>query len=118
MRGPRVLLAGLVDGDGPNAFGAFSATTPEEGREIVRRYHNARFEQMKLYSLLAPDVVAAICQEAHSFGMTVTGHIPTSLSLLAAIDSGMDQVAHLPIRADVSPLLSRRSSSTSALTAR
>jgi imidazolonepropionase-like amidohydrolase len=103
VRGPRVLLAGLVDGGGPNAFGAFSATTPEEGREIVRRYHNLGFEQMKLYSLLAPDVVAAICQEAHSFGMTVTGHIPTSLSLLAAIDSGMDQVAHLPIRANMSP---------------
>jgi imidazolonepropionase-like amidohydrolase len=103
VRGPRVLLAGLVDGGGPNAFGAFSATTPDEGREIVRRYHHLGFEQMKLYSLLAPNVVAAICQEAHSLGMTVTGHVPTSLPLLAAVDSGMDQVAHLPIRADVSP---------------
>jgi imidazolonepropionase-like amidohydrolase len=102
VRGPRVLLAGLVDGSGPNAFGELSATTPEEGRAIVRRYHNLGFEQMKLYSLLSPDVVAAICKEAHSLGMTVTGHIPTSLTLLAAVDSGMDQVAHLPIRADVS----------------
>jgi imidazolonepropionase-like amidohydrolase len=33
-------------------------------------------------------------------GMTVTGHIPNSLSLLAAVDSGMDQVAHLPLRGD------------------
>ena len=37
---------------GPNAFGEFSATTPEEGRAIVRRYHDLGFEQMKLYSLL------------------------------------------------------------------
>lgn len=98
--GPRTLLAGLVDGGGPNAFGALNATTPEEGREIVRRYHALGFEQMKLYSLLKPDVVAAICREAHALGMTVTGHVPTSLSLLAAVDSGMDHIAHQPVRGD------------------
>ncbi|MEO7996896.1 MAG: amidohydrolase family protein, partial [Gemmatimonadaceae bacterium] len=98
--GPNIIAAGLVDGPGPNAFGAFSASTPEEGREIVRRYHDLGFEQMKLYSLLSPAVVGAICREAHKLGMTVTGHIPTSLSLQAAIDSGMDQVAHQPIRAE------------------
>jgi imidazolonepropionase-like amidohydrolase len=99
-RGPNILLAGLIDGDGPNAFGASSASTPDEGRAIVRRYKSLGFEQMKLYSLLSPAVVAAVCDEAHELGMTVTGHIPTSLSLLAAIDSGMDQVAHLPIRGE------------------
>ncbi|MEO7360509.1 MAG: amidohydrolase family protein [Gemmatimonadaceae bacterium] len=98
--GPNIIAAGLVDGPGPNAFGALSASTPEEGREIVRRYHDLGFEQMKLYSLLSPAVVGAICDEAHKLGMTVTGHIPTSLTLQAAIDSGMDQVAHQPIRAE------------------
>jgi imidazolonepropionase-like amidohydrolase len=100
VNGPRILLAGLVDGPGPNAFGALSATTPDEGREIVRMYRKLGFGQMKLYSLLSPAVVGAICDEAHKLGMTVTGHIPVSLSLLAAVDSGMDQVAHLPIRGD------------------
>ena len=100
--GPRMLLAGLIDGGGPNAFGAINAQTPDEGRAAVRRYHALGFEQMKLYSLLQPAVVAAICNEAHKLGMTVTGHVPTSLSLLAAIDSGMDQIAHLPIRGDAS----------------
>ena len=98
--GPRMLLAGLVDGGGPNAFGALNATTPEEGRELVRQYHKLGFQQMKLYSLLRPDVVAAIAREAHALGMTVTGHVPTSLTLLAAVDSGMDQIAHLPVRGD------------------
>ncbi|HEV8363897.1 MAG TPA: amidohydrolase family protein [Gemmatimonadaceae bacterium] len=98
--GPRMLLAGLVDGGGPNAFGAVNATTPEEGRELVRHYHKLGFQQMKLYSLLRPDVVAAICREAHALGMTVTGHVPTALTLLAAVDSGMDQIAHLPVRGD------------------
>lgn len=98
--GPNIIAAGLVDGPGPNAFGALSASTPDEGREIVRRYHDLGFEQMKLYSLLSPAVVGAITSEAHKLGMTVTGHIPTSLTLQAAIDSGMDQVAHQPIRGE------------------
>lgn len=100
VRGPRIVAAGLVDGGGVNAFGAESATTPDEGRQIVRNYHALGFEQMKLYSLLSPAVVSAICDEAHKLGMTVTGHIPNSLSLLAAVDSGMDQVAHQPVRGD------------------
>jgi imidazolonepropionase-like amidohydrolase len=98
--GPRMLLAGLIDGGGPDAFGAENAATPDEGRAVVRRYHALGFEQVKLYSLLRPDVVSAIAAEAHRLGMTVTGHVPASLSLQAAVDSGMDQVAHLPIRGD------------------
>ncbi len=98
--GPDLYLAGLIDGPGPNAFGALSASTPDEGRAIVRQYHALGFEQMKLYSLLSPAVVGAVCDEAHKLGMTVTGHIPNSLTLLAAVDSGMDQVAHMPIRGD------------------
>ncbi|MEO6447559.1 MAG: amidohydrolase family protein, partial [Gemmatimonadaceae bacterium] len=98
--GPRILLAGLIDGGGPDGFGAVHATTPDEGRRAVRRYYALGFQQMKLYSLLKPDVVAAIAREAHRLGMTVTGHVPTSLSLAAAVDSGMDQIAHQPVRGD------------------
>jgi imidazolonepropionase-like amidohydrolase len=100
VHGPNIVAAGLIDGPGPNAFGALSADTPDDARAIVRRYHALGFEQMKLYSLLSPAVVGAICDEAHKLGMIVTGHIPTSLTLLAAIDSGMDQVAHQPIRGE------------------
>lgn len=96
--GPRLLLAGLVDGGGPNAFGTVAATTPEEGRTVVRRYHDAGFHQMKLYNLLEPDVVAAIADEAHRLGMTVTGHVPTAMTLQQAVAAGMDHIAHLAVR--------------------
>ncbi|HVZ77948.1 MAG TPA: hypothetical protein VG818_08225, partial [Gemmatimonadaceae bacterium] len=33
--GPNLVLAGLVDGGGPNAFGAVTADTPDEGRAVV-----------------------------------------------------------------------------------
>ncbi|HVT39110.1 MAG TPA: amidohydrolase family protein [Gemmatimonadaceae bacterium] len=98
--GPHMLLAGLVDGGGPDAFGAVNATTAEEARAVVRMYHDLRFEQMKLYTLLTPTVVGATVREAHRLGMTVTGHVPASLTLLAAVDSGMDHIAHQPVRGD------------------
>jgi imidazolonepropionase-like amidohydrolase len=97
---PRVLLAGLVDGDAPGAFGAVVAATPDQGRAIVDRYKKAGFDQMKLYSLLQPDVVSAIIARAHELGMSVTGHVPTALGLTKAVEAGMDHVAHLPINGD------------------
>ncbi|MGD8816905.1 MAG: amidohydrolase family protein, partial [Acidobacteriota bacterium] len=100
--GPRMLLAGLVDGTHDNAFGAITAATPEEGRAVVERYHAAGFQQMKLYTYLQPAVVRAVSARAHELGMTVTGHIPRALSLPEALDVGMDQVAHLPLRGDPS----------------
>jgi imidazolonepropionase-like amidohydrolase len=98
--GPRLLLAGLVDGGGPNAFGVYDAGTPEEGRRLVARYHDAGFQQMKIYNLVAPPVVEAICAEAHRLGMTVTGHVPTALTIEQAVAAGMDHIAHLAIRGE------------------
>jgi len=101
INGPNLFFAGLVDGPGPQGFGEFSAATPDEGRAIARRYHQMGFEMIKIYLALAPDVTAAICDEAHKQGMTCTGHVPTSMDLHAAIDSGMDQIAHFPVRGDL-----------------
>ena len=98
--GPRMVLAGLVDGDAPDAFGGVVAGTPESARAVVDRYHADRFEQMKLYSLLQPPVVEAIIARAHEHGMTVTGHVPTALGIRRAVEAGMDHVAHMPAGGD------------------
>jgi imidazolonepropionase-like amidohydrolase len=92
---PRLLLAGLVDAGGLKAFGHVTAETPEEGRAVVDRYHAARFEQMKLYTYLQPDVIRAITQEAHKLGMTVTGHVPQVFNAFQGVEAGMDQINHL-----------------------
>jgi hypothetical protein len=98
--GPRLLLAGLVDGPGPNAFGVYYASTPEEAKQVVGKYHDAGFEQIKIYSLITPPMVEAICAEAHRLGMTVTGHVPNGMTIDQAANAGMDQVAHLAIRGE------------------
>jgi imidazolonepropionase-like amidohydrolase len=101
--GPRVLLAGLVDGPGDRAFGAVTASTPDEGRAVVRRYHAARFQQVKIYSLVPVDTVHAIVAEAHKLGMTVTGHVPTGMTSQSAVEAGLDSLAHMQLRGGAGP---------------
>ncbi len=48
--GPRMLLAGIIDGPGSNGLGAVRAATPDEARQRVDRYHDAGFMQIKIYS--------------------------------------------------------------------
>ena len=93
--GPRLLLAGLVDAGAEKAFGHVVAETPDEGRAVVQRYHNAGFQQIKLYTFLPPDVIRAIAAEAHRLGMTVTGHVPRALTTMEGVEAGMDQINHL-----------------------
>ena len=95
--GPRIVAAGLIDGGGPDAFGVYYAATPEEATQAVARYHDAGFEQIKIYSLVTPTIVEAICAEAHRLGMTVTGHVPNGMTIEQAAAAGMDHVAHLAI---------------------
>jgi imidazolonepropionase-like amidohydrolase len=96
--GPRLLLAGLVDGPGPGSFGHVTAASPDEGRQVVARYKAAGFQQMKLYSLLDRPTVSAILGAAHRSGMTVTGHVPNGLTMREVIEMGLDHVAHLGVR--------------------
>jgi imidazolonepropionase-like amidohydrolase len=98
--GPRLLLAGLVDGSGPNAFGVYYADTADEAKKVVGKYHDAGFQQIKIYSLITPPIVEAICAEAHRLGMTVTGHVPNGMTIEQAAAAGMDHIAHLPIRGE------------------
>jgi imidazolonepropionase-like amidohydrolase len=92
--GPRLLLAGLVDGAGPNAMGPIRANSPEEARAVVARLKQAGFEQVKIYQAVKPDIVRVITAEAHRLGMTVTGHVPEGMNAFDAVEAGIDQLNH------------------------
>jgi hypothetical protein len=96
--GPRLLLAGLVDGPGAGSFGHVTAANPDEGRQAVARYKAAGFQQMKLYSLLDRPTAQSVIDAAHAAGMTVTGHIPNGLTMREIVEMGMDNIAHLTVR--------------------
>jgi imidazolonepropionase-like amidohydrolase len=93
--GPRLLPAGIIDGEGPRTIGVDTASTPEQALALIRRYADAGFPQIKIYSSLKPVLVPAIAREAHRRGMSLTGHIPEGMELQPAVESGMDQINHV-----------------------
>src|SRR5439155_1705695 len=92
--GPRMLLAGVIDGPGQRGLGVTRAATPDEGRRWVDRYHDVGFDQIKIYSSVDLDVLRAVTAEVYRLGMTVTGHVPNSMNVLTAMDAGLDQIDH------------------------
>ncbi len=93
--GPRLVMAGVVDGSGPFALGVIRVDTPEQAREQVQKYKAAGFQQIKIYSSVKPDILKAVTAEAHRLGMTVTGHIPFGMNAIQGIEDGMDQINHI-----------------------
>jgi imidazolonepropionase-like amidohydrolase len=93
--GPKLLLAGLIDSGGPLGFGYVNVKTPAEGVEAVDAYADAKFDQIKVYTQIKPDVLRAITAEAHKRGLTVTGHVPAAINAFDGIADGMDQINHL-----------------------
>ena len=93
--GPRLLLAGIVDGSSPISLSVQAVDTPEQARAWVRKYHDAGFSQMKIYSSMKKENIEAVAAEAHRLGMTVTGHIPQGLNAYDGVNAGMDQINHI-----------------------
>ncbi|HJQ69314.1 MAG TPA: amidohydrolase family protein [Blastocatellia bacterium] len=102
--GPDMLLAGYIEakGDGPQVD--FEVATPDEARAAVRRYKNAGFEQIKIRDRITLELLKAIAAEAHSLGMTLTGHVPRSLNARKAVEAGQDQISHINF---VAPVINR-----------
>jgi imidazolonepropionase-like amidohydrolase len=99
--GPRLLLAGVVDGSSTYTIGVERVDTPEQARGWTDRYHAAGFQQMKIYSSVKLEELKAVADEAHRLGMTVTGHIPEGLNAYQAIEAGQDQINHIQFIADI-----------------
>jgi imidazolonepropionase-like amidohydrolase len=99
--GPRLLLAGVVDGSSTYTIGVERVDTPAQARDWTDRYHAAGFQQMKIYSSVKLEELNAVADEAHRLGMTVTGHIPEGLNAYQAIEAGQDQINHIGYIADI-----------------
>jgi hypothetical protein len=94
--GPRVVLAGVVDGPGPYASPTKMLVDTEEKALAAVEYYAARgFVQMKIYSSLDPKLVPPIVAEAHRRGMRVSGHIPNGMTAEQAVREGFDEIQHI-----------------------
>lgn len=93
--GPRVLMAGLIDGPGPYAAPTkVLVDTEEKALAAVDNYAKLGYVQIKLYSSLDPKLVPAIVQRAHQHGLRVSGHIPNGMRAEQAVRAGFDEIQH------------------------
>jgi imidazolonepropionase-like amidohydrolase len=108
--GPRLLLAGLIDGTGPNAFGLFTAQTPAQASDIVDMYADAHFDQINVYNHLQPDVLRALVDEAEKRGLAVIKALSDAgVPIVAGSDTdlpgyGLDRELELYVQAGKTPL--------------
>jgi hypothetical protein len=93
--GPRMILAGFIEGPGFWAGPSdVLVRTEAEARGWVAKYDSLGYKQIKLYNLVHPDLVPAIVDETHKRGMRLSGHIPRGLTVQAAVQLGFDELQH------------------------
>ena len=96
LAGPRVLIAGLMDGKGKYTA-PIGTTTDNDAEAIaqVRAWKQRGAVQIKMYSSLDPKLVPVIANEAHRLGMRVSGHVPAGMIAQDAIHAGFDEIQHV-----------------------
>jgi len=93
--GPRVLLAGFLDGPGPYAGPTkVLVSTQDEVKKAIDRYASLGYVQIKIYSSIKPELVPYITSYAHSKGLRVSGHIPAFMYADDAVREGYDEIQH------------------------
>ncbi len=94
--GPRVVtLAGFIDQKGPFAGPGLTISNVKEGLKAIEDYKKDGYQQIKLYSSIAPSWVKPLAQKAHELGMKVSGHIPAYMLAENAIKDGFDEIQHI-----------------------
>ena len=94
--GPRVTLAGIIEGIGPLAGPTdVKVDTPEKARAAVDWYADHGYAQVKIYSSFSPALVATVADRAHERGLRVSGHVPAFTYARAFVEAGADEIQHL-----------------------
>lgn len=93
--GPRVLMAGFIDGTGPNA-GPTKARVDNAADALrwVDWYADHGYMQIKVYSSLKPELVPVIADRAHARGLRLSGHVPSKMSAKMFVEAGADEIQH------------------------
>ncbi|MGH9440972.1 MAG: amidohydrolase family protein [Thermoanaerobaculia bacterium] len=94
--GPRILMAGLLDGRGPYTGPTkVFADSEEEARKAIDNYAKLGYVQIKIYSSVKPELVPAIARMAHAKGLRVSGHVPAFMTAEQFVRDGADEIQHV-----------------------
>jgi cytosine/adenosine deaminase-related metal-dependent hydrolase len=93
--GPRVVLAGLVDGSGKYTSPIKDKTdTPAQAKAAVETYAHHGYVQLKIYSSIKPELVPLLARLAHQHHMRVSGHVPGFMTARQFVLDGADEIQH------------------------
>jgi cytosine/adenosine deaminase-related metal-dependent hydrolase len=94
--GPRLVLRGVVDGPGPfQAPTNLLAATEEEAKKAIDFLVEHKYEGLKIYSSVKPELVPFMTRYAHEHGLRVSGHIPAGMRAEDAVNAGYDEIQHV-----------------------
>ena len=94
--GPRILMAGFIDGRGPYAGPTkVFVDTEEEARAAIDNYARLGYVQIKIYSSIKPELVPKIIELAHARGLRVSGHVPAFMTAEQFVRDGADEFQHI-----------------------
>jgi imidazolonepropionase-like amidohydrolase len=94
--GPRVVMAGFIDGRGPyQGPTKVFADTEAEAKTAIDNYARLGYVQIKVYSSLKPELLPRIVEMAHAHGMRVSGHVPSGLNAEQFVRAGVDEIQHM-----------------------
>ena len=94
--GPRVVMAGFIDGRGPyQGPTKVFADTEEEAKAAIGNYASLGYIQIKVYSSLKPELLPKIVETAHAHGMRVSGHVPSGMNAEQFVRDGVDEIQHM-----------------------
>ncbi len=93
LPGPRIYATGSQIDNPPLTFGyGIAVETVEAARSAVRRQVEAGVDAIKVYKKIRPELLRAVIEEAHFYGIPVTGHI--AMSAREALLMGIDSIEH------------------------
>jgi imidazolonepropionase-like amidohydrolase len=94
--GPHVVRFGFIEGRNPKAASSkITAETVEEANQAVQYFVERRYDGIKIYNSVRPELVPVITRAAHKAGMQVTGHIPVHMLAQEAVAAGYDGIEHI-----------------------
>lgn len=92
---PRIGAAGtLVDGP-PAIQSSLTVSNLEEARAFVKEIKSAGVDFVKVYDNLSKTAYDALNKAAQEEGLYIAGHVPSSISLVYASETGMRTIEHL-----------------------
>lgn len=94
--GPRIIMACIVDGEGAGSLGVERLRTADEIPALIKKFKEASCAQVKIYQSFPPALIHPLSVAAHAAGMTVTGHVPTGIDAVKAVEAGQDMINHVP----------------------